>query len=34
MTDAADGEGEGGHRSRLRRVNLLNAEGPFDYEIQ
>ena len=34
MTDAADGEGEGGRRSRLRLVDPLNAEGPFDYVIQ
>ncbi len=34
MTDAADGDGEGGCWSRLRRLDLLNAEGPFDYVIQ
>ena len=34
-----DGEGDGdehggGYRIRLQRVDLLNAEGPFDYVIQ
>ena len=34
MTNAADGEGEGAYRIRLQRVDLLNAEDPFDYVIQ
>lgn len=29
-----EGDGEGGYRIRLQRVDLLNAEGPFDYVIQ
>ena len=39
LVRAADGEGsgadgEGAYRIRLQRVDLLNAEGPFDYVIQ
>ena len=34
LVRAADEDGEGAYRIRLQRVDLLNAEGPFDYVIQ